>query len=53
MCLAAYIALGTGIGISVPAAAHLREAAIVLSVGSLGFLIARRAGEIMRRLGRA
>ena len=53
MCLAAYIALGTGIGISVPAAAHLREAAIVVSIGSLGFLIARRANEVMRRLGRA
>ena len=34
-CLAAYVALGTGVGVSVTAAAWLQTAAAVVSVASL------------------
>lgn len=49
MCIAAYIALGTGIGISIPAANHVREALILLCVASLGFLVARQAAHLVGR----
>jgi hypothetical protein len=35
VCLAAYIAVGTGIGLSVTAATYLRTALIILCAGSL------------------
>jgi Flp pilus assembly protein TadB len=42
LCVAAYIALVTGIGISLPAATCLRAALVVLCVASLLFMAARR-----------
>lgn len=40
-CLAAYIALGTGIGLSLPAAENLRFTALALSGAVLGALVIR------------
>ena len=40
-CLAAYIALGTGIGVSVPVADNLRFAALAISMAMLGIAALR------------
>ena len=41
-CVAAYVALATGLGISLPAATHLRALLVALCLASLAFVIARR-----------
>jgi hypothetical protein len=41
MCVAAYIALATGVGVSVSTAAYLREGMLVLCVAALGYLALR------------
>ena len=42
-CVAAYVAIATGIGISVPAASYLRGGAVLLCVALLLCLAARAA----------
>ncbi len=46
-CVAAYVALITGVGISAAAASHLRTAAIVLCVALLCCLAARQTCRII------
>ena len=52
-CLAAYIAVATGVGISVSAASYLRGAAVALCVGAIVFLVLRTALRAGRRRGPA
>lgn len=49
MCLAAYVALASGIGISLPVASFLRTTLIVLCLGSLLFLTFRVARTWLRQ----
>jgi len=49
VCVAAYVALATGIGISLPTATHLRSMLVVLCVASLVFIMARRLRSLMAR----
>ena len=45
-CVAAYVALATGIGISVPAATHLRTSMVFVCAASLVVLAVRRIKRI-------
>jgi sterol desaturase/sphingolipid hydroxylase (fatty acid hydroxylase superfamily) len=47
VCIAAYIAMVTGIGLSLPVTAHLRILLVILCVTSLIYFVAR---QIHRRL---
>ena len=49
MCLAAYIALWTGLGLSVEAAANLRLLLIIACVISLVFLTVRQTRRLIAR----
>jgi hypothetical protein len=47
VCVAAYVALASGIGISLPAATYLRATLAVLCVASLVFIFARRLRSLL------
>ena len=49
LCIIAYVAMFTGIGLSVSTAASLRMIAIVLCLGSLLYFVTRRCVVYMRR----
>lgn len=49
VCLAAYIALFSGIGISLPVASFLRTGLIVLCVLALVFLVVRQIRRLISR----
>lgn len=46
LCLAGYIALGTGIGLSVPGATYLRLVLIVLCVITLFYIAVRKVNRL-------
>src|SRR5438045_2578313 len=52
MCLAAYIAIWTGVGISLSAATHLRVSLLVLIAGLALFMAARNTSHLIRKFGR-
>jgi len=49
VCVAAYVALATGIGISSPTATYLRATLVALCVASLVFVFARRLRSVFVR----
>jgi hypothetical protein len=49
-CLAAYVALGTGIGLSLTAATYLRLSLVVACVASLFFFVARMIRPKLHRI---
>jgi hypothetical protein len=49
-CLAAYVALGTGIGLSLTAATYLRLLLMVACVGSLIFFVVKMIRPKIRRI---
>jgi hypothetical protein len=49
-CVAAYVALATGIGISLPAATYIRTTLGVLCVAALMYLLARSTRRALLRM---
>ncbi len=53
VCVAAYVALATGIGISLPTATYVRATLLALCVASLIFVSAKRLRSVFaRKIGR-
>jgi hypothetical protein len=47
VCMAGYVALISGMGVSIPTATYLRTALLVLCIASLTYLAIRRARRFM------
>jgi hypothetical protein len=51
ICLAAYVAVWTGIGLSFSAATHLRVSLLILCVGSILFPATRNTRRLIQKFG--
>ena len=51
LCLAAYVAVWTGIGLSFSVATHLRAVLVILCVGLILFLAARNTRRLIHKFG--
>ena len=49
LCVAGYVALATGLGVSLTAATYLRWTLLVLCLASLGLMVVRYAGRWLGR----